>query len=134
MPPVSDFTEHYRTHYQLGTEEPLEVTSCSLPTSTSDDTLTREEFDSGMRRLNSNRQAGHDACAPEYIKCGGPVLHQWLFVLMSRIWTFACSLPVADRLGCLVPIPKKSSVSSPDSARPICLLTSNYKLYAILVF
>ena len=53
---------------------------------------------------------------------------------MSRIWTFACSLPAADRLGCLVPIPKKTSVSSPDSARPICLLTSNYKLYAILVF
>jgi len=30
MPPETDFTEHYRTHYQLGAEEPLEVvfTSC----------------------------------------------------------------------------------------------------------
>ena len=134
MPPVSDFTEHYRAHYQPGTEEPLEVASCALPTSASDETLTREEFDSGLRRLNSNRQAGHDACAPEYVKCGGPVLHHWLFVLMTRIWTFACSLPAVDRLGCLVPIPKKTSVSSPDLARPICLLTTNYKLYAILVF
>ena len=53
---------------------------------------------------------------------------------MTRIWTFVCDLPVADRIGCLIPIPKKTSVTSPDSARPICLLTTLYKLYAIQVF
>ena len=38
MPPEADFTEHYRTHYQLGTEEPLEVHDCTLPASLFDDT------------------------------------------------------------------------------------------------
>ena len=134
MPPEAEFTEHYRSHYQLGAEEPLELASCSLPPSVSDDELSLTEFESSIRSLNANRQPGHDNCAPEYIKCGGPVLHQWLFVLMTRIWTFVCDLPVADRIGCLIPIPKKTSVTSPDSARPICLLTTLYKLYAIQVF
>lgn len=134
MPPEADFTNHYRTHYQLGPETPAEIASCSLPASESDDILTREEFDSGLRKLNENRQPGHDNCAPEYIKRGGAILHEWIFVLMLRIWTFACNLPAIDRIGLLIPIPKKTSVTSPGTARPICLLTSLYKLYAILVF
>ena len=134
MPPEAEFTDHYRAHYQLGSEEPLEVAGCSLPSSVSDDTLSRNEFDSGIRSLNENRQPGHDDCAPEYVKRGGPVLLRWLYILMLRIWTFVCDLPVIDRIGCLIPIPKKTSVTSADSARPICLLTTLYKLYAILVF
>ena len=39
-----------------------------------------------------------------------------------------------DSLGCLIPIPKKTSATSVDTTRPICLLTTIYKLYAILVF
>ena len=134
MPPEVDFTEHYRTHYQLGAEEPLEVAGCELPDSTSDDVLSRDDFDCGLRSLNANRQPGHDDCPPEYLKRGGPVLHQWLFLLMTRIWTFVCDLPLVDRIGCLMPIPKKTSSVSVDSTRPICLLTSIYKLYALIVF
>ena len=33
MPPEPDFTTHYRTHYQPGTETPLEVHGCALPPS-----------------------------------------------------------------------------------------------------
>ena len=40
MPPEADFTEHYRAHYQLGTEEPLDISSCSLPPTASDDLLS----------------------------------------------------------------------------------------------
>ncbi len=134
MPPEEEFTKHYRAHYQLGAEEPLEVSGCELPASLSDDVLARDDFDSGLRSLNANRQPGHDDCAPEYLKHGGAMLHQWLFVLMTRIWTFACDLPLADRIGCMIPIPKKTSNTSVDSTRPICLLTSIYKLYAIIVF
>ena len=134
MPPEADFTEHYRTHYQLGVEDPLEVSGCALPVSASDDTLSRDEFDLGLRSLNANRSPGHDGCAPEYLKRGGPVLHEWLFVLITRIWTFVSELPVVDRIGSLLPIPKKTSSLTVDSTRPICLLTSIYKLYAILVF
>ena len=134
LPPEQEFTEHYRTQYQLGAEEPLVVDSCELLDSPSDDVLTRDDFVSGLRSLNANRQPGHDNCAPEYLKRGGPVLHQWLFVLMTRIWSFACDLPLVDRIGCLIPIPKKSSSTSVDTTRPICLLTSIYKLHAIIVF
>ena len=68
MPPEADFTEHYRAHYQIGSEEPLDISSCALPPTASDNSLSREEFDSGLRRLNSNLQPGHDNCAPEYLK------------------------------------------------------------------
>ncbi len=94
----------------------------------------REEFESGVKCLNENRQAGIDECAPEYIKRGGTMLLQWLFILMTRLWSFACNLPTIDCLGRLIPIPKKSSATSVDTTRPICLLTTFYKLYAILVF
>ena len=134
MPPESEFTEHYRRHYQAGTENPIEVLGCDLPPCASDDLLSRDDFDTGVRKLNENRQAGHDDCAPEYIKRGGPIILQWLFTLMTRIWTFRCDLPETDRTGNIVPIPKKTSALSVDSSRPICLLTTIYKLYAILVF
>ena len=98
------------------------------------DTLIRDDFDAGVKKLNVNRQAGHDNCAPEYIKHDGPVLLQWLFTLMFHIWTFACELPAIDRIGCLLPIPKKAGGALVSSFRPICLLTTFYKLYAILVF
>ena len=134
MPPESEFTEHYRKHYQAGNEEPLHVDSCELPVIESDETLTRNDFANGLRHLNDNRAAGHDKCAPEYLKRGGPLLLNWIYVLMVRIWTFTSDLPVIDRIGSLMPIPKKSSSLSVDSTRPICLLTSVYKLYAILLF
>ena len=72
--------------------------------------------------------------APEFIKHGGSVLLQWIFLLMQRIWLFACELPTIDRLGCLLPIPKKAGGTVVACFRPICLLTSLYKLYAVLVF
>ena len=53
---------------------------------------------------------------------------------MTRIWTFACELPTADSIGCLLPLPKKAGGTLVSSFRPICLLTTLYKLYAILVF
>ena len=55
-------------------------------------------------------------------------------MLLVRIWTFVSDLPPIDRIGALKPIPKKTSSTSVDSTRPICLLTSIYKLYAIIVF
>ena len=134
LPPESDFTEHYRAHYELGTETPLTVHGCDVPTSASDESLTRDDFDEAVRCLNSNRSAGQDGMAPEFIKHGGPVLLQWIFLLMQRIWTFTCELPVIDRLGCLLPIPKKKGGTVVSCFRPICLLTSLYKLYALLVF
>ena len=133
-PPVSDFTNHYRTHYELGPEEPLDIYGCELPPSESDDHLSQEDFDKGVSKLNSNRAAGQDNIAPEYIKHGGPILLKWIYVLMIRIWTFAADLPIIDRLGCLLPIPKKAGGTHVSLFRPICLLTSIYKLYAILVF
>ena len=39
-----------------------------------------------------------------------------------------------DSLVRLIPIPKKTSATSVDATRPMCLLTTIYKLYAILVF
>lgn len=133
LPPVSDFTSHYRSHYELGDESPLDLQTCELPPSTNDDTLTRDEFDAGVRCLNSNRSSGHDNVAPEYIKHGGTTLLQWTFVLMTRIWSFACDLPAIDRIGTLLPIPKKAGGATVLSFRPICLLTTLYKLYAVIV-
>ena len=134
LPPVSDFTDHYRTHYELGPEDPLVISGCELPPSESDDILTQDDFDKGISSLNSNRSAGQDNIAPEFIKHGGTVLLKWLFILMTRIWSFACDLPAVDRLGCLLPIPKKAGGTVLSAFRPICLLTSFYKLYATLVF
>ena len=134
MPPESEFTQHYRSHYQLGPEEPLVVHGCSPAPLESDDRLSRKEFDEGLQQLNENRAPGHDNCAPEYLKRGGISLQAWLYVLMVRIWTFVSDIPVIDRIGSLIPIPKKACSTSIDTTRPICLLTSIYKLYAILVF
>ena len=53
---------------------------------------------------------------------------------MSRLWSFSCELPLIDRLGCLLPIPKKAGGTVISCFRPICLLTSLYKLYAVIVF
>ena len=79
MPPEKEYTEHYRKQYQLGAEEPLDIDSCELPNSPSDDALTRDDLVSGLRRLNANRQTGHDNCAPEYLKrgrfCAAPVVN-----------------------------------------------------------
>ena len=133
LPPVSDFTAHYRSHYQLGDETPLDLNSCDLPSCDADDSLTRSEFDEGVRSLNSNRSPGHDNVAPEYIKHGGATLLNWTFVLMTRIWTFVCDLPPIDRIGTLLPIPKKAGGATVQSFRPICLLTTLYKLYAAIV-
>ena len=134
MPPEQEFTDHYRNHYQLGPEEPLNLAGCDLANSAADDTLSRDDFNAGINSLNENRQPGHDDCSPEYIKRGGLKLHEWLFILMTRIWTFTCELPIIDRVGRVIPIPKKSNATSVDTTRPICLLTTIYKLYAILVF
>ena len=54
MPPEAEFTEHYRQHYQLGSEEPIEVSGCELPPLAPDDTLSRADFDAGLRCLNEN--------------------------------------------------------------------------------
>ena len=134
MPPEAEFTEHYRSHYQQGAEEPLTIHGCNLPPLHTDDTLTKDDLECGLRSLNSNRSPGHDGCAPEYLKQGGPVLFNWMYVLLVRIWTFTADLPLIDRIGSIIPIPKKTSSTSVDMTRPICLLTSLYKLYATLVF
>ena len=134
LPPETDFTNHYRSHYELGPESPVEVHGCDIPTSDSDETLTQDDFDAGVRSLNSNRAAGQDNIAPEFIKHGGAVLLRWVFVLMSRLWSFSCELPLIDRIGCLLPIPKKAGGALVSCFRPICLLTSLYKLYAIILF
>ena len=60
-------------------------------------------------------------------------MRQWLFILMTRLWSFTCDLPTVDSVGRLIPIPKKTNATSVDLTRPICLLTTFYKLYAILV-
>ena len=134
MPPESEFTEHYRKHYQLGDEEPIDVAGCNLPSSLTDEVLSQVDFDAGLRRLNENRAPGHDKCAAEYLKRGGSQLAKWIFVLLTRIWTFTTDLPPIDRIGSLMPIPKKTSSTSVNATRPICLLTSIYKLYAIVLF
>ena len=133
MPPESEFTEHYRAHYQAGPEQPLDIAGCELGPSADDDTLTLGEVQLGIKSLNANRQPGLDQCAPKYFKRGGMLLLQWIFVLMTRLWSFACKQPPVDALGRIIPIPKKSSATSVESTRPICLLTTFYKLYAILV-
>ena len=60
MPPETEFTAHYREHYQLGEEEPIDVSGCDLPNSQSDDVLSRADFDAGLQRLNENSSPGHD--------------------------------------------------------------------------
>ena len=134
MPPEAEFTEHYRNHYKPGPEQPLQIDGCELAASVEDETLSFADFACGIKSLNENRSPGLDDCAPEYIKRGGLKLWQWLFTLMTRLWVFACDLPSIDCVGRLIPIPKKASATSVDTTRPICLLTTFYKIYAILVF
>ena len=106
IPPEHEFTAHYRRHYQLGPEEPITLASTELQPSANDDTLSQDDFDDALRCLNENRAPGHDKCAAEYLKRGGPRLASWLFTLLVRIWTFASDLPIADRIGLLLPIPE----------------------------
>ena len=53
---------------------------------------------------------------------------------MTRIWSFACDLPHIDRIGTLLPTPKKAGGATVASFRPVCLLTTLYKLYAVILF
>ena len=128
MPPEAEFTNHYQNHYQPGPEMPLDVSGCELGPSLEDDSLSFAEFESGLKTLNGNRSPGIDDCAPEYIKHGGPKLWQWLYALMFRIWALTDQLPSIDCVGRLIPIPKKTNATSVDSTRPICLLTTIYKI------
>ena len=116
LPPKAEFTEHYSKHYQLGEEEPIEVHACELPELETDDTLSREDFDAGLCRLNENRSPGHAKCSAEYLKRSGSLLANWLFVLLTRVWKFVTDLPPIDRNGALVPVPKKTSSTSVDAA------------------
>ena len=117
---MSEFTEHYRSNYKPGPEQPLEIAGCNLAASVEDDTLSRTDFESGIKCLNDNRSPGLDDCSPEYIKHGGTKLLQWLFILVTRLWMFACDMPIIDRVGRLIPIPKKASATSVDTTWPIC--------------
>ena len=85
MPPEKNFTEHYREHYKLGHESPLEVSSCELPPCEKDDTLSLDDFEAGLRSLNENRAAGHDEVAPEYLKRGGATLTLAVYSHDSRM-------------------------------------------------
>jgi len=90
--------------------------------------ITRSLADANVRSLKSSRSAGLNNISPEFKKCCRPV--QWIFVLIQRIWKFSCDLSTTGRL--TSSHPKESRWDK--SFRPICLLTSIYKLYAILVF
>ena len=79
-------------------------------------------------RARNNEQKLHSHSHQELYK------NTWLYVLMTRIWTYVTNVPVADRVGSLIPILKKTNSTSIDTTHQICLLTSTYKLYAILVF
>ena len=65
MPPEKEFTEQYRTQYQLGTEVPLEVSSCALPASPSM-TIYRvtnliPEFVVSIRTVNPAKTAAYQS-------------------------------------------------------------------------
>ena len=92
LPPEADFTKHYSSHYEPGDETPLSVAGCDLPESTSDNTLSRDDFDKGIQSMNSGRAAGSDHVAPELIKHAGSTFVISFYTTFQNNNTFSFSV------------------------------------------
>jgi len=85
-----------------------------------------------INNLKLNRAAGSDNIPPELFKHGGKILKQKLHKLILMIWNNE-QLPQQRNEGNICPVYKKGHRLNCNNYRPITLLNTAYKIFAILL-
>jgi hypothetical protein len=85
-----------------------------------------------INKLKTNKAAGTDNIPGELIKHGGRTLKQKIHKLILSIWNTE-ALPVQWNEGIICPIYKRGDRLDCNNYRPIMLLNTTYKIYAILL-
>jgi hypothetical protein len=93
---------------------------------------TYNEICSIINKLKTNKAAGTDNIQGKLIKHGGRTLRQKIHRLILNIWITE-SLPVKWNEGIICPIYRRGDRLNSNSYRPIMLLNTVYKIYAILL-
>jgi hypothetical protein len=93
---------------------------------------TYNEICSIINKLKTNKAAGTDNIQGELIKHSGRTLRQKIQRLILNIWITE-SLPAQWNEGIICPIYKRGDRLNCNSYRPIMLLNTVYKIYAILL-
>jgi hypothetical protein len=93
---------------------------------------TYNEICTIINKMKTNEAAGSDNITGELIKHGGRTLKQKIYKLICNIWSTE-TLPTQWNDGIICPIYKKGDRLDCNNYRPIMLLNTTYKIYAILI-
>jgi hypothetical protein len=90
------------------------------------------EICSIINKLKTSKAAGTDNIPGELMKYGGRTLKQKIYKLILNIWNNE-TLPAQGNEGIICPIYKKGDRLDGNNYRPITLLNTIYKIFAILL-
>ena len=96
------------------------------------DPFTPEEVDAAIKQLKKGKAPGPDGLKSETLKCLSDV-NRPLVVSLMNVWWYTKRLPDDELEAAVIPIFKKGDPRVLDNYRPISLLTTLNKLYAILI-
>ena len=96
------------------------------------DPFTPGEVDAAIKQLKKGKAPGPDGLKAETLKCLSEV-NRPLVVSLMNIWWFTKRLPDEELEAAVIPIFKKGDPRVLENYRPISLLTTLNKLYAILI-
>jgi hypothetical protein len=90
------------------------------------------EIFSIIKKLKLNKAAGSENIPPELLQHGGRTLKQKLYKLILMIWNNE-QLPQQWDEGIICPVYKKGDRLNCNNYRPITLLNTAYKIFAIFL-
>ena len=85
-----------------------------------------------INKLKTNKASGTDNITGELIKHGGRTLKQKIYKIICNIWNTE-TLPAQWNEGIICPIYKTGDRLNCNNYRPIMLLNTTYKIYAIVL-
>lgn len=96
------------------------------------DEPTREEVKNVVKSLKNGKAPGGDMIPVELIKNGGPILEEYLYRLIVKIWRTE-KIPVEWQEAVIVPIHKKGDKLDCKNYRGISLLSTTYKILSKII-
>ena len=95
--------------------------------------ITMEDVTDQIKALDVNKAFGPDLISPRFLKEGGPVIAETLFVLFNMSLQLR-KVPKLWKMANVVPIHKKESTSEINNYRPVSLLSTVGKMMERIVF
>jgi hypothetical protein len=149
LPYSSNNTNEHHTIYLHSTEKilsnssPTPSTSSSLPSVSSNSSHSQQnqdpnsfwslnEIKKACKKIKTNTTMGPDNIHPFFIKYGGKILHQVLFLLINAIWNIGF-VPSNWKNANILSLFKKGKKSDPNNFRPIALTSVLARLVERLV-